>query len=237
MKFSFSASNTKILRAQKHLAELTSEAESFLAKQPVKFDVKVDVTSGAPTTVFSMNFESAPVSIGAIVGDIIHNLRAALDLAACECVRANGHSDDNVYFPFCKSAAELEKMIVRRNFNRAGPDALALLRSLKPYHDGNADLRVIHDLDIHDKHRALIPGIMSFASPVLQLYEDDGTINPRVIGDPTKPTTMKLVFPAEVGLAGRELIPTLHELIVLVKGIVEAFRAIANKGTIYPDIK
>jgi hypothetical protein len=102
------------------------------------------------------------------------------------------------------------------------------LKSLKPYRNGNIALRLIHDLDIHDKHRALIPNLMGVASPIIKMRDDDGTINPRVISDPNSPSDIKFVFPGEVGPTGKELIPTLHELVELVEGIVEAFRGIAN---------
>jgi hypothetical protein len=70
---------------------------------------------------------------------------------------------------------------------------------------------------------------MTAASPVIQMWEDDGTPNPRVIGDPNAPSEVRVVFPSEAGPAGRELIPTLHELTQLVDSIVEAFRALANR--------
>ena len=91
-------------------------------------------------------------------------------------------------------------------------------------------LSVIHDLDIRDKHQALIPNVMGVASPIIQLYSDDGTFNPLVIGNPNAPSEIRLVFPNEAGPEGRQLIPTLHELVQLVEGIVEDFRALANEA-------
>jgi hypothetical protein len=145
-------------------------------------------------------------------------------------VRAAGQSDKDVYFPFSNSAQELNEMILRRHFDRAGADAVALLQSIQPYRNGNAALRVIHDLDVHDKHRALIVNVMCVASPIVQMWDDDGTMNPRVIGNPSCPTEIKLAFPGETSSQPRELVPTLHELVQLVEGIVEAFRALANRG-------
>jgi hypothetical protein len=98
------------------------------------------------------------------------------------------------WFESRESADKLDDMIRRRHFDRAGTDAVALLRSLKPYHNGNAALRVIHDLDIRDKHQALIPNVIGVASPIIQLYGDDGTFDPRAIGNPTK-RRRKLVIP------------------------------------------
>ncbi|SEC57945.1 hypothetical protein SAMN05519104_1649 [Rhizobiales bacterium GAS188] len=229
LKHPLSAPSVKIQRARKHLAELEAEVASFIIGKPIKFTVEAIEANGERTFIFNMHMGAVPETLGAIIGDIIHNLRAALDLTACEMVRAAQQSDVGVYFPFSESAEELDGIIRRRHFDRAGAEAVALLQSLKPYRNGNTSLRSIHDLDIHDKHRALIPNVMSAASPIIQMWEDDGTPNPRVIGDPNAPTEIKIVFPSEVGPAGQELLPTLHELVQLVERIVEAFRALANR--------
>jgi len=229
MKHLLSAPNTKIQRARKHLAELEAEAAAFIASYPGKFNAEVVETSGMRSINFNGHILGAPEMLGAIVGDVIHNLRAALDLTACEMVRAVGQDDKDVSFPFSESAEKLDDMIRRRHFDRAGTDAVALLRSLKPYHNGNAALRVIHDLDIRDKHHALIPNVIGVASPIIQLYGDDGTFSPLAIGNPNAPSEVRFIFPNEAGPEGRQLIPTLHELVQLVEGIVEAFRALANR--------
>lgn len=147
----------------------------------------------------TLHIEGPPESLGAIVGDIVHNLRSALDLSACELVRSAGQSDEDVYFPFSRTPEDLGLMIERRHLDRAGPDAINLIQSLKPYHNGNKALRLIHDLDIH---RALIPNVAGYASPIIQLWEDDGTINPRIIGDPNSASEAFLIFPGE-NRAGR----------------------------------
>jgi hypothetical protein len=119
-------------------------------------------------------------------------------------------------------------MVIKRHFDRAGAGAVTLLRNLKPYKGGNAALRVIHDLDIQDKHRALIPQVMCAASPIVRLWDDDHSYNPTIIGDPATASELKLVFPTDSELQGRELIPALHELVILVDNVVEEFRLLAN---------
>jgi hypothetical protein len=140
MKHSFSAPATKIRRSRKHLAELEAESVSFTETNAASFDMCLNRTPDGLGINLSYQIQGVPEDFGAIIGDIIHNLRSALDLAACEIVRAAGGSDDNVYFPFCKNVHELGGMIKRRNIDRAGPDAVNLIQSLKPYHGGNAAL-------------------------------------------------------------------------------------------------
>lgn len=229
MKHPFSASKAKIRRAKKLITELDTEIAAFLATNPAKCSAEIlTAPDGRQQVTISMSAEPVPEEIGLIVGDVIHNLRAALDLMACDLVRAKHSNDKSVYFPFCEQPEDLDKMVKQKNFNRAGPEAITLLHQLKPYRGGNAALRAIHDLDVQDKHQSLIPALMGFASPVISLWDDDGTRNLSIVGDSTKATDYKLTFPSMNALAGQAIVPTLHDLVQLTDGVVETFRALAN---------
>jgi len=225
----FAAPKIKIERARVVMGELSRAIASFLDTNPAKIRVEIrDSKSVRPQVFFHWDGMGAPEMLGAIVGDIIHNLRSALDLAACELARAEGESDKGVYFPFCDHPGGLDKAIKDKRFHRAGKEAVALLLELKPYREGNAALRAIHDLDIQDKHQMLIPAFMTVASPILSRWDDDGTPNLTVVGDPNLPSEISLTFP--VGpLEGAEILPTLEQLVELVNGIVEAFGALVSR--------
>jgi hypothetical protein len=229
-KHQFQAARAKIARAKKLLAELEAEFVAFLATKPAKCSTifSKDEGSGRLNISFNMSFTGPPESISCILGDLIHNLRAALDLMACELARVAGNSDKGVYFPFCDKPEELDRMIKERKFHRAGEKAVTLLRTFQPYRGGNIELRALHDLDIHDKHRAVIPSAASFASPVVRMWDDDGTYNPTVVTDPNEVSMFQLVFPPESGFSGREMIPTCHCLVELSESVLEAFCALAN---------
>jgi hypothetical protein len=208
------------------LAELEEEVATFLASGPAKFNASAKTREGVRGIEIRADISGPPEWMGAIVGDIVHNLRAALDLTACEMVRVAGASDKSVYFPFCRTGDKLDEAISKAHFDRAGPAAVELLRSLKPYKNGNDPLRTLHDLDIHDKHHALIPQVLIASSPVIRMRDDDGTITPTVMGDPTASSGVRLVFPADSRPDGRELVPTLHWLVQLIEGIIDAFGAL-----------
>src|SRR5690242_20158048 len=79
LKYPFSASGTKIRRARKHLAELGQVVADFIASKPVKFEIEVNKDeNGNPPFKILMNMGAVPEDLGAIVGDVIHNLRSAL---------------------------------------------------------------------------------------------------------------------------------------------------------------
>jgi hypothetical protein len=119
-------------------------------------------------------------------------------------------------------------MIKKKNFHLAGGPAITLLRQYAPYKGGNIALRGLHDLDICDKHEALVPGVTMTASPVLRLRDDDGTLNPVVVGDPVTSSDLKVIFPAETPFAGQKVIPTLEGLVELTERIIEAFAALSE---------
>ncbi len=102
--------------------------------------------------------------------------------AFIELGRLNGKKDKEVYFPFCKDASKLEQTIRDKNFYRASPKAIALMRSLKPYVGGNVALRYIHDLDILDKHIMLIPSAGYLKNPCGGLGFDQESLSPRTLG-------------------------------------------------------
>jgi hypothetical protein len=166
-----------------------------------------------------------PMEIGTIVGDVVHNLRAALDLMACDLVRNGGGNPNNVYFPFCDKPEELARKLKDKNFHRAGARAISLLEELKPYRGGNAALRAIHDMDVQDKHQTLIP-IWTQSSGELMAFRVSETFEITEAPWPVSSPEVAFVFPKGHVFDGKEIVPMLHEFVQLTTGIVEAFAAL-----------
>ncbi len=164
------------------------------------------------------------------MGDLLHNLRAALDLMACDLVRLNGLNANGVHFPFSETPKDLPEMIKRRKFFRAGPEAVELLKKMRPYRGGQEALRAIHDLDIQDKHKELIPQFLSFVGPMIKMERVQGQreVKLTVLRDTLNKTEVKVVFPPGSVLEGKELVPTLHDLVELTVIIVESFKGLAG---------
>jgi len=232
----FEASRLKIARAAEHASSLEREIESYLTRNPVHMNVTRNVNADYLDWV-QVCTEGIPVKLAPIIGDIVHNLRTSLDLLACELVRLNGGSDKDVYFPFCKNASDLEKMIKKKNFNKASPEAIDLVRSLKPYIGGNIDMRYVHDLDILDKHIMLIPSAGYLKNPGGGMGFDQENLSPRTLGSGTilasltpnlvpdnkLPVELELIFPWRGPFEDRQIIPTFHGLVEEFSGIVDLF--------------
>lgn len=207
-------------RAGKFLAELQTAVDTYQKSDPVKIRLRTE----ANPPDLHVTLDPVGLEPGAIVGDCIHNLRAALDLMSCELARINDKSDKDVYFPLGDDGDTYEKRIKDKNFHRTGSDCVDLLRTFQPYKGGNDDLRAIHDLDIEDKHRALI------LTPHTVSIEFKGTYNLENLEDHNfKGAVAKIDFrfPPGSSLAGRDVLQTLKDLMELVNGIIEAFERLS----------
>ena len=235
----FDTSRLKLKRARYHIGDLQTQIQQYLMRGPIYLEIAEGTTQSRQKWIVRVR-EEVPTDFAAIIGDVIHNLRAALDIMACELVRLNGESDDDVYFPFAKGAQHLEETIRSRNMHRASPQAIALLKSLKPYPGGNDPLRAIHDLDIIDKHQALIPVSHAVGPPDLPglarirfgpvedgmwvgvpdghgVFQIGWTLRPEFRMDFPPLPVLNLPF------ASQEIVPTLISLANLVGGIIESF--------------
>ena len=246
----FEAPKLKLRRAARHLDELGQDIGAFLGRKPFALVIEQPDwwTASWPIHAWTIRIrEAVPHDLSAIIGDAIHNLRAALDLLACDLVRLNGKSDKGVQFPFSADAADLPHQIKSKNLNRAAPDVVRLLTSLKPYRGGNLALRAVHDLDIQDKHQALIPVANFVEAPggtmmiggranLIPNWESKVTHDGQVLvmmpvmgnlslGDEIA-AKFALIFGENDVLAGREVVEALHSLMELVAGIVKSFETL-----------
>ncbi len=180
----FEASKLKLERAAEHLQEFNREAIAYLNSKPCAIVVEPfpgGLHEQMGTQSWNARIRKAiPTKFSTLIGDAVHNLRSALDLLICDLVRINNKNPDNVYFPFCSSAADLPHAIRKRNVHRAGRDVVQAIESLKPYKGGNVVLRLIHDLDIADKHQALLPVLSGVSLPLGKLF---GTNLPDNVGN------------------------------------------------------
>ncbi|MCK9920124.1 hypothetical protein MXD81_64450, partial [Microbacteriaceae bacterium K1510] len=109
----FSAPQTKIDRARRHLQELRSEIDDYFRRggAQVIFETAQEFASAGEMGAFTYREkESIPIAWSAIIGDVLHNLRSSLDLLACDLHRMTGGNPEHisgVHYPFCKSKADL----------------------------------------------------------------------------------------------------------------------------------
>lgn len=223
----FSQPRQKLARAAQHIRSLEQATLEYFETDWYSCDF-----GQAPDGQYSLKIvvRGSPRDFGVIVGDAVHNLRAALDLLAVEVVARNGGNTRNVYFPFADAAENLEEMIKRRNFHRASADDQAALKQLQPFTGGNTLLRSLHDLDIQDKHHSLIPHAAFMTTPKVGVKMDtdgnpvgfaEGKLELEV--DPDEKPAVKFTFPEDSVFANEEVVAMLWQLHQHVSEIVDQF--------------
>jgi hypothetical protein len=98
-----------------------------------------------------------PSDLRLTAADALYNLRSALDQAVCCCaVMAQKKSPDGTYFPHGKDQAGFE-ISLRTKCKKVPEPVHAAIAALEPYYGGDGYLlRVLHDLNLVDKHTDLI---------------------------------------------------------------------------------
>jgi hypothetical protein len=160
----------KLHRAEHHLETLYVEWGKYLRAEPSPygFPIHIDPQTG-DHVIYAEIIEPPPLSLSVIVGDVIHNLRSALDHLAWELVkRAGGEPGRHTYFPLCDTEGQWRADVERRQRRDDRPSPLAgidpdsaiwaFIQAVQPYKGaiyGKAltSLRVLSNAD---KHRTLL---------------------------------------------------------------------------------
>lgn len=236
----FDGPRLKIKRADHHIEKLNNVVRDYIQSDFYSLGIEKNPDGG---NVFRFKqIKALPEEIPLLIGDAIHNLRSALDLLACEIVTTAGGAPSRwTHFPIRDSRKEVEDAIKGGEIKIAGSDIIALiLDSIQPYKGGNDFLSALHNLDIIDKHRLLIPiasitgltevnakvGGIAFTNCQF-VISDGGVLN--VVGLPPgdvqfeghgKPV-FAILFSHGQPFQGKAVIPTLHQLSQIVTGIIE----------------
>lgn len=153
----FAGPKLKVERAKCHIRDLEATFKTFGTENPYTLFVEVDPQTRE--NVFRVRVKEAlPVKISAIVGDIVHNLRAALDHLVCDLIRsAKGKPDGESGFPITTKRKTLKPGRVSK-IKGVSPHAERFIFRLKPYCAGNPNpvLWKLHMLDVRDKHAGII---------------------------------------------------------------------------------
>lgn len=162
------AIRSKINRANEHINDLATACKTFIDSTPFVLDRVTDPSTGYYHFKLT-NIQPPPPEISLITGDAIHNLRSALDHLACELVLANGQTPlRQTCFPIFDTATKYQNMDTKkvRGMSRG---ALRAIDAAKPYKGGNEALYTLHELDIADKHHALLTTIVAVGEAAIEV--------------------------------------------------------------------
>ena len=147
----FDGPKLKIARGRRHVAELDAKVTAYLKDDTWAMLLQLDKYTGKHRIALKGKAQ-IPGEFSTIFGDAIHNFRTALDILANDLVALSGVQPKKVYFPFGKDAAGFEDEL-KAKMAQAPVDIQEIVRSLRPF---TGILRALHDLDIADKHIAIM---------------------------------------------------------------------------------
>ncbi len=168
----------KLRRARSHLVELERGAAAYLDDTPFGVYTVADPTTG-PVSYRVHVRAKPPEDLGLMLGDALHNARSALDHVACRLVEhAGGSITQGTAYPIASDAARFA-VGVKAKLRGASAAAIDAVRATAAHPGGDDQLWALHQLDIGDKHKLLIP-VGVFLGTVNLHYGIQGTELPPI---------------------------------------------------------
>jgi hypothetical protein len=161
-------SRLKIERAYCHINELNACMIAFNKTEFCTFSIQEDSSTGHQIAKINA-LGKPPSKIPVIVGDVVHNLKAALDFIAFQATKY-----DRIYFPKYKNREDSISSSELRLIKEAAPDLASYIAdTVQPYEGGNYRVWETATLNNLDKHRILIPTLTVTAISHVSLIDEN----------------------------------------------------------------
>jgi hypothetical protein len=148
----------KLLRADEHHAELAAEVQAFVEGPPYLITESFD---GDVHVMVAEVVQHPPMRLSVILGDLLYNLRSALDHLAWQFALATTERPDwRTAFPIYDSPREFKD---RARIQDVPPEVALLMEAMQPYHDRaqgvlpwlGQELVPVRNMGNRDKHQSL----------------------------------------------------------------------------------
>ncbi len=170
----FGQARLKLVWANEHIKQLNAAWNAFLKTDFCHLAVenqppRPGIDDGGQVIVLK-SVDPIPAELPLLIGDAVHNLKAALDYTVSELL---GWKDTKRTFPMAKTREELESSFrtdpevidgktMGKGRNASIEEALPgigafILQEIRPYKAANGFLWPLNKLDVRDKHRLLVP--------------------------------------------------------------------------------
>lgn len=153
----FAGPKLKFMRAKAHYENLKAVFEAYVATNPYGGFVDIDEKTRQKHYKIRIH-KPMPIGVPVILGDVLQNLRAALEHAAC-CLAIQKNPAVNINdvgFPICRDVNEF-KSKARNSIKKLSPEARTFIEDMKPYGGGEERFWLLHRLAIKDRHRLTLP--------------------------------------------------------------------------------
>jgi len=172
----------KVERAKKHVLEFKGAIDAFRESKPQAIGTKRNPQT-RQLIYYVSRAEPVPPSIAAIAGDVVQNLRTALDYLHQHLLMVGTGSDtprkgkDATFYIDGDPNPNHYKTSAPAKVQGLRQDAIDALKRIEPYKGGKGhDLWILNELNNIDKHRALVIVASAYRSmsiwPVIQRMMD-----------------------------------------------------------------
>jgi hypothetical protein len=166
----------KLDRAYEQVEALNGLIGGFLRRKPYEPVGKFDREAGEYFVLIRVR-DDPPIQWSVLIGEVVHNLRSALDHLAWQLVKANGDTPNRdtgfpifTQDPFADGTDERTLRRWERMTKGMHADDIAGIKGFQPYKRGNKvnSLFILNSLSNWDKHRE-----MHFAQNILRYSKID----------------------------------------------------------------
>jgi len=138
------------------LSDLKLQCDAFLRTHPYAFSSRLEPETNC-RVYFLTTVKEVPAPISFLTGDIIQNLRGALDHLAYQLVLIGTSKESTkIYFPIGGKGDEAYKEKLKDYTKWLKKDVLEAFENLRPYKEGNAIFWQLNELNNINKHRVPI---------------------------------------------------------------------------------
>lgn len=146
---------SKLRRAEQHLREFNERCNDYLTTANVGFEYETVPTAGHIHVRLRADHEP-PMSLGVVVGDVLHNLRSALDAIAWEACQRAGvppAREADVYFPIGLDPKDWRSLAGSKLPGLSSTDR-AIFKELQPWYHRHVaqSFGVEMDADVVPRH-------------------------------------------------------------------------------------
>jgi hypothetical protein len=160
----------KLDRAYEHLDVLGDEITAFSDREPAPFGFRTEKTprgdEGVEYVLYAVIREKPPPEFSLIIGDVVQNLRSALDHLVYALAPPKVRRKRQTQFPIFTDECRFKVLSPPMIEGIAG-DERTLLERVQPYNATNVPdndpLAILNKLSNLDKHRLLIPTIAAIS--------------------------------------------------------------------------
>ncbi len=181
----------KLRNADEHMRRLEAATLAYLNGQPNAAIVSERNPNDSTRGLLLLKvIRQPPLEIAAITGDVVHNLRSALDYFVEELVKRNGHSPGVRHlFPIAKTPNDFKSAIGQGRLQGVHERAVRAIEgfqsyNVKPFARPTHPLNHLHTLSNRDKHHVLAisalnaESVWNFVAPDGRILRSDATTEP-----------------------------------------------------------